>query len=51
MRVQELARAQVLEDLSAKIEEIKESRQSLVDLYEGQLEMLKQRLLQTELQL
>lgn len=40
----------MLEELSVKIEEIKESRQSLSDLYEGQLEILKQKLLQAELQ-
>ena len=32
------------EELSKKIEEIKESRQSLTDLYESQIEMLKGKL-------
>lgn len=35
MVAQEVARSRALEELAAKIDEIKESRQSLQDLYEG----------------
>ena len=51
LKISELNRHRALEDFTTKIEEIKESQQSLADLYENQLKIIQQKYLDLQLQL